>query len=323
MANASTDALLGDTGFVGGILAGQHRFDAGFSRRNIEASASGTFRTVVCAAAPGSMFEANRFPERDRAGIDALIAHLARLRCDRFVLISSIAVFDDFAGADDEGSTAFETSLTYGRHRRALEAFCEEHFADCLVVRLPALFGPGLRKNFVFDLLHPIPTLWTPENVAALADALPATLADLVCSAYAPDPATGLLRVDRAALAASPHGAALNEAARDLGMTAARFHHPDTTYQYYDLSRLWSDIAVAREAGLRTIHLTTEPLQAARIHARLTGRPMPASNARVHHEDLRTRHAALWGRTGPYLDDADAILDRLAAFFGAEQESAP
>ena len=102
------------------------------------------------------MFTANRDPDRDRAAIEALTDRLDGVTARRFVLISSIAVLADFAGRDVEGTDAFQEDLAYGRHRRALEAFCEDRFDNCLVVRLPALFGPGLRKNFIFDLMNPV-----------------------------------------------------------------------------------------------------------------------------------------------------------------------
>ena len=87
------------------------------------------------------------------------------------------------------------------------------------------------------------------------------------------------------------------------------------------MNRLWSDIDVALQAGLRHIHLVSEPLKAARIHRRLTGRDMPESDARQHREDMRTRHAELWGKNGPYLEEGDTVLDQLAAFYASERRA--
>ena len=99
---ARSDALIGYTGFVGSTLARQARFGARFNRANMHESAGAPFATAVCAAAPGSMFEANTAPDQDRAAIHALIDQLSRIKADRFVLISSIAVLSDFAGGVDE-----------------------------------------------------------------------------------------------------------------------------------------------------------------------------------------------------------------------------
>jgi len=59
----AVDALIGDSGFVGTNLARQHGFAASFNSRTIGQAAGNGFDTVLCAAAPGSMFEANRFPD--------------------------------------------------------------------------------------------------------------------------------------------------------------------------------------------------------------------------------------------------------------------
>lgn len=317
----TSDALIGHTGFVGGILAEQHGFAARFNSSNIGEIADAAFDTVVCAAAPGSMFTANRNPDRDRAAIDALISRLDTVRTQRFVLISSIAVLADFAGGDDEGTWAFQQELAYGRHRRLLEAFCEARFDDSLIVRLPALFAAGLRKNFVFDLMNPVPTMLPQARLEALLEQLEPEERDALAGFYAPDLSTGMLRLDRPSLNADPRRMALDGAVRRMRMSATQFHNPETTYQYYDMTRLWQDINIATQAGLRHLHLAVAPLRAADIHARLLDTNMPDTGAELHREDMRTRHAALWGCDGPYLEDAATVLDKLAAFFASQRSA--
>lgn len=317
------DALIGATGFVGGVLAAQHPFAARFNSSTIDSAAGQAFGTVVCAAAPGSMFEANRFPDRDAARMDALMAQIDRIGAARFVLISSIAVLADFAAGDDEDTTGFQTGLAYGRNRRRLEVFCAERFKDCLIVRLPALYGPGLRKNFIFDLLNPVPSMLTPAKFDALRGDLPADLAALLLRIYRWKDEVQMQALDRTALASSGARAALEAALTARGATAVQFTNPGSTFQYYGLARLWDDIGAARAAGLDVVHLATEPLRADAIHARLMGVPMPATGARPHAEDMRTRAApALRGHDGPYLAGAGAVLDDLARFFDAARGNA-
>lgn len=316
------DALIGHTGFVGGCLALQYGFKATFNSANIDDISGQAFDTVVCAAAPGSMLQANRAPERDRAAIVALTEQLRGVAARRFVLISSIAALADFAGGDDEDTQAFQEALAYGRHRRMLEEFCETRFESFLIVRLPALFGPGLRKNFIFDLMNPVPSMLPEARLGVLLEQLPPELRDALAALYTQDAATGMQRLDRAALDANPRRAALDASVRAAGMSATQFHNPDTTYQYYDMTRLWTDIETALGAGLRHLHLAVAPLRAADIHARLLGAPMPETGAKLHREDMRTRHSGLWGREGPYLEDAATVLDKLDVFFDGQRSAA-
>lgn len=145
------NALIGYTGFVGATLLRQVSFDELYRSTNIGDIDGRQFDTVVCAAAPGQKWLANREPQADLASIEALIAHLRTITCRRFVLISTVDVFASAQGVD-EASVVDETALQpYGLHRRMLERFVAEHFHDSLVVRLPGLVGPGLRKNVVFD----------------------------------------------------------------------------------------------------------------------------------------------------------------------------
>lgn len=315
------DALIGYSGFVGGQLQRQHSFKCLFNSSNIDEVGAPEFNTVVCAAAPGSMFEANMLPDVDLNKVNALIEHLETIKTKRFVLISSIAVLADFAAHDDENTSAFQTKLAYGKHRRVLEAFCEEHFDNCLVVRLPALFGEGLRKNFIFDLLNPVPTLLTIEKFAALQSVLDSTEVELLDKIYSPDQSTGMHKIDRAELAKDKNRKALETAVTELGYSATQFHNRETTYQYYDMTRLWNDIAIATKADLNVLHLAMPPLKAADIHKRLLGFDMPETNARLHKEDMYTTYAHLWGRKGPYLDDAEIVMTRLESFFKRERES--
>src|SRR5205823_13274352 len=95
---------------------------------------------------------ANAKPETDRESIAGLVRCLERVTAKRFVLISTVDVFPTPSGVDEE-STVPASPQAYGRNRRWLEEEIDKRFG-ALVVRLAAMYGPGLKKNTIFDLLN-------------------------------------------------------------------------------------------------------------------------------------------------------------------------
>lgn len=148
------DALIGYTGFVGSTLLRQTEFAARYRSTTIADIEHETFDTLVCAGAPAQKWIANREPHADLQAIDCLINHLRTVRCKVFVLISTVDVFAYPVGVDEDSPVDESTLCPYGLHRRRLEKFVAGHFPRHLIVRLPGLVGPGLRKNVVYDLLH-------------------------------------------------------------------------------------------------------------------------------------------------------------------------
>lgn len=148
------NALIGFSGFVGTTLQKQAGFDALYRSTNIAEIAGRSFDTVVCAGAPAQKWIANRDPEADRRKIDGLIEHLRGVECRRFVLISTVDVFKSPLGVDEDSPVDEDGLHAYGLNRRRLEKFVEERFPEHLIVRLPGLVGPGLRKNVIYDFLN-------------------------------------------------------------------------------------------------------------------------------------------------------------------------
>lgn len=197
-----SNALIGSTGFVGTSVMRQASFDALYRSTNIGEIAGRTFDTVVCAGAPGQKWLANREPAADLAAIERLMEQLRTVRCRRFALISTVDVFARPLGVDEDSPVEEAELHPYGRHRRILERFVQEQFAGSLVVRLPGLVGPGLRKNVIYDLhngnnlhaiesrgsfqFYPMVNLWHDIGVALDAGlplvhlaAAPLTVADI------------------------------------------------------------------------------------------------------------------------------------------------
>jgi dTDP-4-dehydrorhamnose reductase len=148
------NALIGFSGFVGSTLLKQAPFESLYRSTNICDIEGRSFDTVVCAGAPAQKWIANREPEADRQKIDGLIAHLKTIQCKSFILISTVDVFSESKGVDEESPIDESGLHAYGLHRRLLENFVERQFSNHLIVRLPGLVGPGLRKNVIFDFLN-------------------------------------------------------------------------------------------------------------------------------------------------------------------------
>lgn len=321
MQAAIETAVIGHTGFVGSTLMRTLPGAQGYNSRTV-AQAEGTiFGTLYCAAAPGSMVRANKMPAQDAAHIDSLIASLHRMRAERFILISTIAVLERFDGGYTETHAAYQTSTPYGLHRRRLEVAVRRQFPNCLIVRLPALFGPGLAKNFLFDLINPLPSMLNTALYDTLITGLSARLRAALAAIYTYDPQLGFFMIDRTVLAACPERMTLTEQADRLGVNAVRFHHHEARYQFYQMDRLKADIDLALDAGLDVIHLAPPPLQTATVYTALKGGDMPHTTARLHREDMRTAHAGLWGMTGAYNRKPEDVLTALTAFYRTETEN--
>lgn len=148
-------ALVGHTGFVGSNLKTALPFDSFFNSSNFRDMAGGHFDLLVCAATPAVKWYANAHPAEDRAAIAALLDVLDATRIERMVLISTIDVYPDPSRPLDESAQIDPAAgQPYGRHRLEAERWVRERFERHHVVRLPALFGPGLKKNALYDLLH-------------------------------------------------------------------------------------------------------------------------------------------------------------------------
>lgn len=250
------DALIGASGFVGSTLLKVASFDARYRSTDIETIAGREFDMVVCAGAPAQKWIANRDPEADRAGIDRLIGHLGSMRCKTFVLVSTVDVFGAPIGVDESTPVDTVGLQAYGSNRRRLEQFVEQRFERRLVVRLPGLVGPGLRKNILFDLHN-------GNNVD---------------------------QVDSRGV-----------------------------FQFYPMANLWFDLQIALAAGLELVHLTAEPVsveEVARLgFARRFDNAVSPAPARY---DMRTRHAALFGGTGPYQYSARETLQAVRHYAQSE-----
>src|ERR1700681_2686235 len=146
--------LIGHTGFVGANLARQFCFDDYYNSKTINGIRGKEFDLLVCAGVSAVKWWANQHPIQDKAQIDALLADLSSVRAKRVIVLSTVDVYPVSKSADESFDCHSLPNHAYGTHRLYFEDAMRHHFDDVMIVRISGVFGPGLKKNVIYDLLH-------------------------------------------------------------------------------------------------------------------------------------------------------------------------
>jgi hypothetical protein len=133
------NAIIGHTGFIGNILK-KNILGEYYNRSNIESMINKSYNIIYCAGVPSVKWVANKYPTEDMENIERLLKSLYYVKCNKFVLISTISIYDN---------------ESYGINRKNFEDNLIKKFGDkLLIVRLPAVYWEGLKKNLLFDMLN-------------------------------------------------------------------------------------------------------------------------------------------------------------------------
>ena len=147
--------LIGFSGFVGQHLLEQVNFEKIYRSTTISKIEGEHFDLLICAGVPAVKWIANKEPATDRECLENLLTHLKTVRARNFVLISTIDVYPDPTLSEDESAELHgRDNHAYGKNRLWFEDEAQKIFSRCTIVRLPALFGKYMKKNYIFDLLH-------------------------------------------------------------------------------------------------------------------------------------------------------------------------
>lgn len=145
------NALVGHTGFIGSNIHRSRSFDDVFNTSNIDDIRGREYDLVVCAAGRADGHRINDEPDVDLAELELLAERLGDASIGRLVHISTVCVYGPGDDCDERVDPDPEALAPYGRNRLWLERELAERF-DTLRVRLPQLFGSGIKKGLVFDL---------------------------------------------------------------------------------------------------------------------------------------------------------------------------
>lgn len=303
--------LVGSTGFVGSNLLMTGAFDAAYHRTDVQEAYDSRPDLLVYAGLPAAKFLANQNPAADMACIEEAEQNIHCIAPKKLVLISTIDVLKHPAAADEDSPVDEDGLPAYGLNRYRLECWARERYPDALIVRLPGLFGRNLKKNFLYDLLHPVPSLLAADKWTEFLRQEP-VLADY----YTPQE-NGFFRLNRDADAEEK----LLPAFKRLDFSAVKFTDSRSRYQFYPLHRLWQDIKIAWQADIRLLHLATEPVSAAEIYHDLTGQELVNCCAQTPAAyDYYTKYAKLFGGAGHYMMSKAEVLQEIKTFMNEELE---
>ena len=297
-------ALVGYTGFVGSNLAASVKFDGLYNSKNVK-DAFGTNPDVLYySGVPAAKFIANKFPQQDMEIMEAAVENIRKINPKKLVLISTVDVYKEPNGRDEDSPMETDGLAAYGANRLWLESKVREMYPDCLIVRLPGLYGKNIKKNFIYDYINYIPALLNEGKMAELSAKEPQlkefySLREDGFWAVKTD-------IDRPALKAL---------FKKVGFSALNFTDSRGQFQYYNLKYLYENIQTAIDNNIKLLNIATQPIEIGTLHRVLTGEDFVNEVASVPPlYDFRTKHAELFGGRDGYIQTAEFVYSDIKKF---------
>lgn len=150
-------AIVGHTGFVGGYLHFLYPEASVFHSQTINNIKNQSFDLVFVSGISAKKWIANREPQEDKQKIMDLFDILKTVQAKKWIVISTIDVYsithpENLKHQDEDHIQ--QSTEAYGSNRFWFEQQMQTTFpTQVVIVRLPAVFGFGLRKNIVFDFI--------------------------------------------------------------------------------------------------------------------------------------------------------------------------
>lgn len=249
--------LVGYTGFVGSNIALSEKFDGYYNSKNIQDAYGTKPDLLIYAGVRGTKFIANKYPEQDRKNIEDAIENIKKICPRKLVLISSVDVYDTLEGVDEDYDPALEKLHVYGRHRLELEEWVEDNVSDYHIIRLPAIYGENLKKNFVHDLIIPAPPYLNNSDYQILKVRNP----EIAQNYDDTDNLHRLIHIDRAVLSYFEKS----------DLNSIRFTDSRSEYQYFNLGLLSEIIQKVIDGKIKIYNVVTECIRSDLLYQAVYG----------------------------------------------------
>ncbi|MEE1218644.1 MAG: sugar nucleotide-binding protein [Ruminococcus sp.] len=274
--------LVGYTGFVGSNLRLSHEFNYLINSKNIESAYGVNPDRLIYSGVPAEMFIANKYPEQDAEIIENAKNNIKQINPKTVVLISTVAVYDTTNGVNEDYEPDTEKLTPYGKNRLELEKWVEDNYENHLIVRLPAIFGENLKKNFICDYINFIPPMLNEEKYSDFSSR------DELIKKHYISLNNGFYKCNATDTATKK---ALKESFKNIGFSALNFTDSRSVYQFFNLKNLYFMIEDCLDKGIKKINLVTPPVSISELYNELSGQAFEnLLNKEPFNYDLKTKH---------------------------------
>lgn len=299
-------ALVGYTGFVGSNLTQSYSFDHLYNSKNIKDAYDTKPDLLIYAGVRAEKFLANREPEKDLKVIEEAFENINKINPKKLVLISTIDVYKTPVYVNEDTPIDLHQLHPYGRNRYALELKVRAMYEDALIVRLPALFGDNIKKNFIYDYIHVIPSQLRADKFHELLQK------DTSIEQFYTLQDNGFYKCRPLKREETVE---LKEHFKRLGFTALNFTDSRNTYQFYNLRYLWRHIETALNNRIGLFNLATEPIGAAELYEFLCNREFKNEvvSTPVSY-NMTTKFSTDFGGQEGYIFSKQQVLEEIKEF---------
>lgn len=299
-------SLVGYTGFVGSNIAKRHKFDNLYNSKNIEESFGTNPDILIYSGVRAEKFLANNEPEKDLEVIKNAFDNIKKINPKQVVLISTIDVYKNPVGVNEDTEIDTNELLPYGFNRYKLESMVEKEFDNHLIIRLPGLYGENIKKNFIYDLIKVIPSLLSEAKYKEL------TSKDDYIKEFYKKQETGFYKCRDIN---NDERSNLKQYFNKIGFSALNFTDSRSIFQFYNLSYLWKHIDIALRNKIKKLNLATEPVSISELYEYIKGTTFVNEEFKEPFKyDFKTKYDKLFGGNQGYIFDRRTILDDIRRF---------
>ncbi len=295
------EALVGYTGFVGSNIVKNHRFDNLYNSKNVKDAFNKNYDLLVYSGVKSEKFLANRFPEEDLKHIRETINNIKNINPKKIVLISTVDVYNKIYNVNENTNIDSSKTNAYGSNRYFLEKWVEENIENHMIVRLPALYGSNIKKNFIFDLINLIPSI-LDEN----------KFYELKLSKYYQKQENGFYKLIELDIKQRRY---LKEYFSNNSFNALNFTDSRAVFQFYNLDYLWNHIELGLKNNLKKLNIVTEPIRVAEVYKFIKNKEfINEINDNFPDYNIHTIYSEIFGGKNGYIFDKNFVLNDIKSF---------